>query len=127
MDDLKDQYRSAKDDIKNVRPNQILSEVEYFNLSSRFGQIFTAGIGTEAIRKILERIDIPSEIERLKAELDAGEMTDSKKTLQRLKVYQGFEKANLKFEWMLPTVIPVIPPDLRPMVALMEVVLRHPI
>ncbi len=118
LDDLKDQYRSAKDDIKNVRPNQILSEVEYFNLSSRFGQIFTAGIGTEAIRKILERIDIPSEIERLKAELDAGEMTDSKKTLQRLKVYQGFEKAGLKFEWMLPTVIPVIPPDLRPMVAL---------
>jgi DNA-directed RNA polymerase subunit beta' len=45
-------------------------------------------------------------------------MTDSKKTLQRLKVYQGFEKASLKFEWMLPTVIPVIPPDLRPMVAL---------
>jgi DNA-directed RNA polymerase subunit beta' len=45
--------------------------VEYFNLSSRFGQVFTAGIGAEAIRKILEKMDIPAEIERLKAELDA--------------------------------------------------------
>lgn len=118
LENLKEQYRSTKDDIKNVRPNQILSEVEYFNLSSRFGQVFTAGIGTEAIRKILERVDIPSEIERLKDELNSGELTDSKKTLQRLKVFQGFEKAELKFEWMLPTIIPVIPPDLRPMVAL---------
>ncbi len=118
LEDLKDQYRGAKDDIKNVRPNQILSEVEYFNLSSRFGQIFTAGIGTEAIRKILERVDIASEISRLKTELESGELMDTKKTLQRLKVFQGFEKANLKLEWMLPTIIPVIPPDLRPMVAL---------
>ncbi len=118
LEDLKDQYRSTKDDIKNVRPNQILSEVEYFNLSSRFGQIFTAGIGAEAIRKILEKVDISAGIEQLKEELNAGEATDSKKTLQRLKVFQGFEKAHLKLEWMLPTVIPVIPPDLRPMVAL---------
>lgn len=118
LEDLKDQYRSTKDDIKNVRSNQILSEVEYFNLSSRFGQIFTAGIGAEAIRKILEKLDIAAAIEKLKAEVDAGEATDAKKTLQRLKVFQGFQKAELKLEWMLPTVIPVIPPDLRPMVAL---------
>jgi DNA-directed RNA polymerase subunit beta' len=58
LEELKAQYRDTKDDIKNVRPYQILSEVEYFNLSSRFGQIFTAGIGAEAIRKILEKIDI---------------------------------------------------------------------
>ncbi|MGB4833553.1 MAG: DNA-directed RNA polymerase subunit beta', partial [Candidatus Moraniibacteriota bacterium] len=59
LEDLKEQYRTTKDDIKNLRPNQILSEVEYFNLSSRFGQVFTAGIGAEAIRKILEKMDIP--------------------------------------------------------------------
>ncbi|MDP2837758.1 MAG: DNA-directed RNA polymerase subunit beta' [Candidatus Moranbacteria bacterium] len=118
LEELKAQYRDTKDDIKNVRPYQILSEVDYFNLSSRFGQIFTAGIGAEAIRKILEKIDIPTQLKRLKEELSADESVDQKKLLQRLKVYQGFEKAKLRFEWMLPTMIPVIPPDLRPMVAL---------
>ncbi len=118
MDDLKEQYKSAKDEIKNLRPYQILSEVDYFNLSSRFGQIFTAGIGAEAIRSILTNIDVESELERLKKELAENENVDTKKLLQRIKVYQGFQKAELKFEWMLPTVIPVIPPDLRPMVAL---------
>ncbi|MEP7162193.1 MAG: DNA-directed RNA polymerase subunit beta' [Candidatus Moraniibacteriota bacterium] len=118
LDDLKEQYRTTKEEIKNLRPHQILSEVEYFNLSTRFGQAFTAGIGAEAIRKILEKIDIPAMIEQLKKDLDANETADPKKLLQRLKVYQGFQKANLRLEWMLPTAIPVIPPDLRPMVAL---------
>ncbi len=118
LEDLKEQYRGTKDDIKNVRPYQILSEVDYFNLSSRFGQIFTAGIGAEAIRKILEKIDIKKQLAILQEDLRTSETLDQKKLLQRLKVYQGFEKAKLRFEWMLPTVIPVIPPDLRPMVAL---------
>ena len=116
--DLKEQYRSAKEDLRGLVPYRILSEVDYFNLSTRFGQVFSAGIGAEAVRKILEKIDIPAMIETLRAELEAGEMSDPKKTLQRLKVFQGFQKANLRLEWMLPTVIPVIPPDLRPMVAL---------
>jgi DNA-directed RNA polymerase subunit beta' len=118
LDELKDQYRSTKDEMKSLRPYQILSELEYFNLSTRFGQIFTAGIGAEAIRTILENIDMDAELERLKEELVASENIDKKKLLQRIKVYQGFQKAELQFEWMLPTVIPVIPPDLRPMVAL---------
>ncbi len=118
LEELKDQYRGTKEEIKNLRPYQILSEVEYFNLSSRFGQIFTAGIGAEAIRKILEKIDIKAQLEKLREELTESESLDQKKLLQRLKVYQGFEKASLRLEWMLPTAVPVIPPDLRPMVAL---------
>lgn len=118
LEDLKEQYRGTKEDIKNLRPYQILSEVEYFNLSSRFGQVFTAGIGAEAIRKILEKMDVDAMVEILKKEVNEDESLDQKKLLQRLKVYQGFQKASLKLEWMLPTMIPVIPPDLRPMVAL---------
>ncbi len=118
LEELKEQYRTTKDEIRNLRPFQILSEVEYFNLSSRFGQIFTAGIGAEAIRKILEKIDIEKQLKVLKEELAENEAVDQKKLLQRLKIYQGFQKADLRLEWMLPTVIPVIPPDLRPMVAL---------
>ena len=118
LDELKDQYKATKDEIKNLRPYQIVSEIEYFNLSSRFGQVFTAGIGAEAIRKILETINIDEKLQELRAELESNENVDQKKLLQRLKVYQGFQKAELNFEWMLPTVLPVIPPDLRPMVAL---------
>lgn len=118
IDELKDQYRATKDEMRNLHPYQILSEIEYFNLSSRFGQIFTAGIGAEAVRKILEKIDVKKQLKALKEELNSNEATDQKKLLQRLKVYQGFDKAKLRFEWMLPTAIPVIPPDLRPMVAL---------
>jgi DNA-directed RNA polymerase subunit beta' len=118
VEELREQYRTTKDEIRNLRPYQIISEVEYFNLSSRFGQIFTAGIGAEAIRKIFEKIDIKKQLKALRAELKDSESVDQKKLLQRLKAYQGFEKAQLRFEWMLPTMIPVIPPDLRPMVAL---------
>ncbi len=118
LEDLKDQYRSVKEDLKNLEPFQILSEMEYFNLSARFGQVFTAGIGAEAIRKVLERLDIDQTILNLKQELSETETLESRKLLQRLKLFQGFKKASLRMEWMFPTVIPVIPPDLRPMVAL---------
>jgi DNA-directed RNA polymerase subunit beta' len=118
LEDLKDQYRSAKEDLKNLQPFQIFSEVAYFNLSTRFGQVFRAGIGAEAVRKILEKIELDPMIEQLKQELENDDSVDRKKTLQRLKLFQGFKKAELRLEWMLPTVLPVIPPDLRPMVAL---------
>lgn len=118
LDKLKDAYHAAKEEIKNLKPLQTLSEVEYFNLSSRFGQVFSAGIGAEAIRKILENIKIDDEIKKLKKELESDKMTDRKKILKRLKLLQGFSKSGLRLEWMMPIVIPVIPPDLRPMVAL---------
>jgi DNA-directed RNA polymerase subunit beta' len=118
LEKLKEMYHVTKEDIKGLRPLQILSEVDYFNLSTRFGQIFSAGIGAEAVRKILENIKIDEEIKRLKKELNSEKITDRKKVLKRLKLLQGFKKAGLKLEWMMPTIIPVIPPDLRPMVAL---------
>jgi DNA-directed RNA polymerase subunit beta' len=119
MEELKEVYRSTKDEIKNLKPMTILSELEYFNLSSRFGQVFSAGIGAEGVRRVLEKIDTEKMIVQLKEELKAAdEATDKKKMLQRLKLFQGFKKAGLKLEYMLPTAIPVIPPDLRPMVAL---------
>jgi len=118
LESLREQYKTTKEELRGLTPYRILSEIEYFNLSTRFGQVFSAGIGAEAVRKILEKIDVSAMIESLRAELEAGEMSDPKKHLQRLKVFQGFKKADLNLEWMLPTVIPVIPPDLRPMVAL---------
>ncbi len=125
-EDLKDKmteelhslYRSTKEDLKNLHYLQILSEMEYFNLSSSFAQVFRAGIGAEAVRNALENMNIRKTCEELKKEVEAEKTIDKKKSLKRLKLLQGFEKAELKLEWMFPTIIPVIPPDLRPMVAL---------
>jgi DNA-directed RNA polymerase subunit beta' len=118
IEELKNIYKTSKEELKGLVKLKIISEVEYFNLSTRYGQVFTAGIGAEAIRKILENLDLNTEINRLKSELAQEEVTDRKKLLKRIKIFKGFLNANLKLEWMLPIVIPVIPPDLRPMVAL---------
>ena len=118
LDELREQYKGVKDDLKNLKPMQILSELEYFNLSSRFGQVFSAGIGAEAVRAVLESMDIEKMIKHVKKELENEDTADKKKLFKRMKLFQGFKKAGLKLEWMLPTAIPVIPPDLRPMVAL---------
>ncbi len=117
-EELKNIYKTAKDELKSLAKLKIISELEYFNLSSRYGQVFSAGIGAEAVRRVLESIKVEEEIKKLKNELNDEEIADKKKILKRIKLFQGFLKAGLKLEWMLPTVIPVIPPDLRPMVAL---------
>ena len=117
--DITSLYQQTKDALEDLEPLSVLSEVEYFNLSSRFAQVFTAGIGAGAIRKLLEELDIDKEVEKIEAYLaDGKETLEKKKAIGRLKFYQGMKKAGLKLEWMLPTMIPVIPPDLRPMVAL---------
>jgi DNA-directed RNA polymerase subunit beta' len=118
LEELHSMYRSTKEDLKNLHYLQILSEMEYFNLSSSFAQVFRAGIGAEAVRNVLENMNIKKISEELKKEVDSEKSIDKKKSLKRLKLLQGFEKAGLRLEWMFPTIIPVIPPDLRPMVAL---------
>ena len=118
QEELKDIYRTSKEELKNLKKLQIISEIEYFNLSTKYAQVFSAGIGAEAIRTILEQMDIKKEVDKLKKSLDNKETQDRKKTFKRIKLMQGFINANVKPEWMLPTIIPIIPPDLRPMVAL---------
>ncbi len=118
VEELKAQYKDKKDSLKNINLYQVLNEVEYFKLSTSFGQTFKAGIGAEAIRDILREMDVDKTIKGIRAELEEVDSIQRKKALKRLKFFQGIVKAELKLEWMLPTVIPVIPPDLRPMVAL---------
>lgn len=118
LDELREAHRSAKEELKSLQPLTILSELEYFTLSTKFGQVFSAGIGAETIRRVLEKLNVDAAIEEIKKELAADETGDKKKLMQRMKLFQGFKRANLKLEYMLPTMIPVIPPDLRPMVAL---------
>jgi DNA-directed RNA polymerase subunit beta' len=117
-EDLKGAYQSGKEELKSLKRLQILSEVEYFNLSMKYGHVFKAGIGAEAVRKILEETDLENEIKSIEATLNDDKISDKKRAFKRLKLFQGMRQSGIRPEWMLPTVIPVIPPDLRPMVQL---------
>ncbi len=118
LDKLKTQFRDAKDELKNIYKYKVLSEVEYFNLSTKFGHVFEAGIGAESIRDLLKDINIEKTIADLESLIETTKTLEKKKFSKRLKFFKGIKKVGMDMEWMLPTVIPVIPPDLRPMVAL---------
>jgi len=110
---------ALKNTLKNLKPGYILTESEYFDLSRKFGDVFQAGTGAEAIRKILEKMDLKKEIRTLEKEIEESKnpLLETKK-LKRLKIFRSLLKNNMRPEWMILTVLPVLPPDLRPMVAL---------
>ncbi|MDI6778246.1 MAG: DNA-directed RNA polymerase subunit beta' [Patescibacteria group bacterium] len=118
LEDFKGSYQASRDELKSLKKFQILSEVEYFNLSMKYAHVFRAGIGAEAIRNLLSEMDLDKEIDQIKKDLQDDKSSDKKKLLKRLKLFQGMRQSGIRPEWMLPTVIPVIPPDLRPMVQL---------
>ena len=104
---------------KILRVGQILSESEYFTLSRKFGSLFKASSGAEAVREILEGMDLKKEVKIMEADIEEMKdpMTQSK-LLRRLKMFKAMIKNGTRPEWMVMTVLPVLPPDLRPMVAL---------
>ncbi|MFO7807117.1 MAG: DNA-directed RNA polymerase subunit beta' [Candidatus Moraniibacteriota bacterium] len=115
---LKKVFKQAKDEVKGLHLKKILTEVEYYNLSRKFGQIFEASIGAEAIEKLLSEIDLDEKINEVEEKLKSKKVTDQKKLTKRLRLYKGLKMAGLRPEWMMMRVIPVMPPDLRPMVQL---------
>ncbi len=100
--------------------NQLLSEDEYQDAIDQYGEdSFRAGIGAEALREILSNIDLDAERAVMRAELkETTSEAKRKKLVKRLKLVEAFLDSNTKPEWMVLTVLPVIPPDLRPLVPL---------
>ncbi|MGA2976260.1 MAG: DNA-directed RNA polymerase subunit beta' [Spirochaetia bacterium] len=97
---------------------QILTEEEYLEARERYGMSFTAGMGAEAIRTLLESVDIDTLAEELRRKMiDKGAKAD-KRLLKRIELVEKFRASTNKPEWMILEVIPVIPPELRPMVQL---------
>ena len=118
-DELESAASQAKSILANLRPGIVLTETEYFNLSKRFANIFTAGSGAEAIRKIFERMDLKSEIQKMeKASKSSKKTATENKALKRLKLFRSMLKNGIRPEWLILTSLPILPPDLRPMVAL---------
>jgi DNA-directed RNA polymerase subunit beta' len=127
---LKDEIRKARDEITKLKAGDLLPEVSmdgwnFRDLDRKYGsgirggqRLFAAGMGAEAVRERITRLDL----EELSAELHSEVRTTSgmrrKKAIKRLRLIEAFRKSGARPEWMILSVLPVIPPDLRPMVQL---------
>jgi DNA-directed RNA polymerase subunit beta' len=118
MTKLNTDFEQTKKELKDLKPLLILTEQEYQILSLKFGHLFEAGIGAEAIRKLLSKINLEKSIAKLEDKLDTAQELKREKLIKRLKLLKNFRNNNIRPEWMILNVLPVIPPDLRPMVAL---------
>ena len=114
-----DHSGKMRDELEELRPFTFLTESRYRELKSRWGQVFRADMGAEAFYDILRRIDLDKLAEDLWTEVRTTKSKQKrKKATTRLKVIESFRRSGNRPEWMILTVLPVIPPDLRPMVPL---------
>ncbi len=119
VEDVADKARKIREALAALRPGLIITEPEYFTLAERFGDVFEADRGAGAVRKILERLDLKALVRQVEKDLeDVRDDNKRKRIFRRLKLAQSLLKSGVRPEWMVLTVLPVLPPDLRPMVAL---------
>jgi len=122
--DAKDEIRRAREEIESLRPMLTLSETEFraldekYGSGARSGRIFWAGMGAEAIRDIILRMDLDALARQLHVEVRTTSGQRRKKAIKRLRLIEAFRRSGNRPEWMILSVIPVLPPDLRPMVQL---------
>ena len=113
------QSSRQRDELLELRPFTFLSEIRYRELKQRWGQVFRADMGAEAFYDVLERLDLDKLAEELWHEVKTTKSKQKrKKATTRLKVVEAFKRSGNRPEWMILTILPVIPPDLRPMVQL---------
>jgi len=118
LENLEKQDSQSKNNIQNLEKGIILSELEYREMSLQFGHLFKAQTGAEAINDYIASIDLKEEIETLKVQLQTATALKEAKLIKRLKLIESLKKSNIQAEWMVLKILPVIPPDLRPMVQL---------
>ncbi len=115
---LEEAVDSAEKELKTLAPMQILTEQAYQDLSLKYGHVFEASIGAEAIHLLLKQIDMDKLIAEL--ENDAADANENKqrRLVRRLRLAKNLKANGIRPEWMIMTAVPIIPPDLRPMVQL---------
>ena len=103
----------------DLEKGQILDEEEYFEKLEEFGEEFSAGMGAESVKILLSEMNLENEISEVQEQIDSTNSDAKKKKLsKRLKILKAFTSSNNKPEWMILDVLPVLPPDLRPLVPL---------
>ncbi len=115
-----EQYIVLEPGLTPLQSRQLLTEEEYMAAQDEYGEdSFTAGIGAEALREMLSAVDLDLEMDKIRVELaETTSELKPKKLIKRLKLLEAFQKSGNRPEWMILTVIPVIPPELRPLVPL---------
>ncbi len=115
-----EQFMVTEPGLTSLEQNQLLTEEDLEKAKEEWGEdAFSAGIGAEAVRKVLEKIELEETLSQLKTKLDNTKAVAlSEKLLKRIKLYEAFISSGNRPEWMILTVIPVIPPELRPLVPL---------
>ncbi len=116
---LKELKDREKNNLKTLLKYQIISELDFRDLSTKYGEVFEASIGAEAVRKLLEELDMEELLSELEGEAkNESNPLEIRKISRRLKYLKGMIKAGIRPEWAIITILPVIPPALRPMVPL---------
>ncbi|MBR2543540.1 DNA-directed RNA polymerase subunit beta' [Candidatus Saccharibacteria bacterium] len=118
IEELEADYNSRKSLLESFRKGGVITEVDYRNLPEEYEEFITVEMGATAISKMLDEIDLDKLIDELKKEAEESRGQKEKKLQKRLKALEGMQSAGIRPEDLILTVIPVIPPDLRPMIAL---------
>ncbi len=116
--ELQDVLQEKVSIIEGLRPSMLLTESQYQELKAEFGDFFKASMGAEAILDILRGLDLGKLRQELWEEVRSSSGQRRKKAIKRLRVVEAFWRSGNKPEWMILTVLPVLPPDLRPIVQL---------
>ncbi|MDP2812548.1 MAG: DNA-directed RNA polymerase subunit beta' [bacterium] len=115
---LEEAADTALKELKELKELQIISETKYQELALRYGHVFEAGIGAEAVRDLLKKINLKDLLEKLEKENLDSIASKQKKLIRRARLVKSLLVNKIRPEWMIMTAVPVIPPDLRPMVQL---------
>jgi DNA-directed RNA polymerase subunit beta' len=118
LESLKQNHRDALDDLHGIHVGSVLSELKFREVNMKFGHVFRAGTGAEALREILNGLDLATLMKDLAKEREQSSGQKLKKVMKRMKLISSLIQSQIKSEWMVLTRLPVIPPDLRPMVQL---------
>jgi len=118
--ELEGSYLKAKTELEILKPKVVLSEIDYLQLSKEYAHIFSAATGSEPVKKLLEAIDLKKLNQELEDAISKSrrKIQIDKKLLTRLKLIRSIIKAGIRPEWMFLTILPVLAPELRPMVQL---------
>jgi DNA-directed RNA polymerase subunit beta' len=115
---LEEELKAGIAEIEGLRPLRLLNEEEYRKLQDKYGDIFEAGMGAEAILQVLKQIDMDALHQKLREQIRSTSGGYRKRVSQRLQLVEAFKLSGNKPEWMILTVLPVLPPALRPIVQL---------
>jgi DNA-directed RNA polymerase subunit beta' len=118
LNDLDEAYTVKKAQLESLTKNSLMSEVDYRNLPEEYQDLIEVGMGGQALKALLDEINLETLIAELTEEAEGAKGQREKKILKRLKVLEGMQAAGIKPSSLTLTVLPVIPPDLRPMVQL---------